>query len=224
MVDALKQVGMVGLGAMGRPIAEQIAKSGFPVVAFDLDPTIQAAGVSRVPDLAEVAKSDVVIIIVPTDEDVRGVVAGNDGLLAHGHPGMTVIVSASVHPTTCRELQAQAIRAGINLMDAALTGGVRRAKSGRINLLMGGDAAAADGIRDVLASFTKGFHVLGPVGAGQVGKSANNMIHWAEIVAINEAFLMAEKLGVDPLMLRAALQEGTTDSVTLRDMEKMRFT
>lgn len=219
-----KRVGLVGLGAMGRPIAEQIASRGFPVVAFDLDPAIQPAGVRRVPTLAEVAESDVVIVIVPTDDDVPGVVTGPGGLIDHGHKGMTIIVSASVHPATCHELHAKAADAGMGLLDAALTGGVRRAEQGQINLLVGGDRATADSVRDVLDSFTTGIHVLGPPGAGQVAKAANNMIHWAEIVTINEAFRLAKSFGLDVTVLRSALEGGVTDSATMREIEKMRFT
>jgi 3-hydroxyisobutyrate dehydrogenase-like beta-hydroxyacid dehydrogenase len=220
----MKRVGLVGLGAMGRPIAEQIASKGFPVVAFDLDPAIQPAGVRRVPTLAKVAESDVVIVIVPTDDDVREVVAGPGGLIEQGHKGMTIIVSASVHPATCHELHAKAAGAGIGLLDAALTGGVRRAQQGQINLLVGGDRATADNVRDVLESFTAGIHVLGPPGAGQVGKAANNLIHWAEIVTINEAFRLAKTFGVDVPVLRSALEGGVTDSATMREIDKMRFT
>lgn len=220
----MKRVGLVGLGAMGRPIAEQIASKGFPVVAFDLDPAIQPVGVQRVPTLAKVGESDVVIVIVPTDDDVWEVVAGSGGLIEQGHEGMTIIVSASVHPATCHELHAKAADAGIGLLDAALTGGIRRAEQGQINLLVGGDRATADGVRDVLESFTTGIHLLGPPGAGQVGKAANNMIHWAEIVTINEAFRLAKTFGVDVALLRSALEGGVTDSATMREIEKMRFT
>jgi 3-hydroxyisobutyrate dehydrogenase-like beta-hydroxyacid dehydrogenase len=221
----VSKVGMVGLGAMGRPIAGFIARAGFDVVAYDMSPDATAEdGVRIVGDLDEVAASDVVIVIVPTDDDVIGVVSGENGLIANGHEGMIIVISASVRPETCRQLAEAAAAAGIHVVDAALTGGVRGAESGEINLLMGGDQAVADRARDVFLAFATNYHVLGEIGAGQVAKSANNLIHWAQIVAIDEAFRMAEALGVKGPALRRALQEGPTDSRTLRELEHMRFT
>lgn len=215
------KVGMVGLGAMGGPIAERIAGAGFDTVAYDLSPDATADGVRRVDSVADVAAADVVIVIVPTDDDVTGVVAR---LIEHGHPGLVVVISASVRPETCRGLAEKAAPAGIQVIDAALTGGVRGARNGEINLLVGGPPEVADRVSEVFLAFARNYHVLGEVGAGQVGKSANNLIHWAQIVAINEALRMAEGLGVRAAALRKALQEGPTDSRTLRELEEMGFT
>jgi 3-hydroxyisobutyrate dehydrogenase-like beta-hydroxyacid dehydrogenase len=214
---------MVGLGTMGRPIAERIASRGFSVLAFDVDSRIEPTGVQRVAGLKEVAESDVVIVIVPSDHDVRDVVTGVGGLVANGHEGMVIVISSSVHPATCRELEVRAANADIRLVDAALTGGVRRAETGEMNLLIGGEYAVVESIRDVLLSFSQSYHLLGPVGAGQVAKAANNMIHWAEIAAINEAFQMAHRLGIDSVSLRKALTNGVTDSATLQEIHQMRF-
>ncbi len=219
-----RTVAMVGLGAMGRPIAEHIARAGFTTLAFDLSPDAQAEGVTIVKSLADLAPADVVIVIVPTDEDVIEVVAGQGGLLQHGKPGLTVVISASVKPATCRELAAQAEKRNIQVIDAALTGGVRGAENGEINLLVGGPRETADAVSDVFAAFAAHYHVLGDIGAGQVGKSANNLIHWAQIVAIDESMRLAADLGVEPAVLRAALEQGPTDSRTLREIEYMRFT
>ena len=217
-------VGMVGLGAMGRPIAEHIARAGFPTLAFDAAPDAEADGITLVTSLADLASADVVIVIVPTDEDVTEVIAGPDGLLIHGKPGLTIVISASVKPGTCQELAALADKRQIHVIDAALTGGVRGAQSGEINLLVGGPQETADAVADVFGAFAQHYHVLGPVGAGQIGKSANNLIHWAQIVAIDESMRLAAAYGVDPATLRRALQEGPTDSRTLRELEFMRFT
>lgn len=219
-MDAMK-VGMVGLGAMGGPIAEHIAAAGFDTIAYDLSPDATAAGVRRVGSVADVAGADVVIVIVPTDDDVTAVVTD---LVEHGHPGLVVVISASVRPSTCRALAEHAASSGVHVIDAALTGGVRGARDGEINLLVGGPQEVVDRVSDVFGAFARNYHVLGEVGAGQVGKSANNLIHWAQIVAIDEALRMAEGLGVRAATLRNALREGPTDSRTLRELEHMRFT
>jgi 3-hydroxyisobutyrate dehydrogenase len=215
------RVGIVGLGAMGRPIARHLVHAGFEVIGYDRAGGAPHEGVRLVGDLREVAAADVAIVIVPTDEDVAEVVTG---LVDAGHPGLVVVVSSSVSTQTCRDLARLAAGAGIDLVDAALTGGVRGAESASLNLLVGGDPAVVERVRDVLLAFARDFHILGGVGAGQVAKTASNLIHWAEIVAIDEAFRFAAVLGVEPAALRRALQHGGTDSRTLREIDLMRFT
>ena len=209
-------VGVVGLGAMGRPIAEHLAAAGFDVLGQD--PQAAAAGVRMV---GSVADADLVFVVVPTDADVTEVVTG---LLADPHSGQTIAISSSVNPQTCRTLAARAADVGIDVIDVALTGGIRGAETGTLNLLVGGDPAVIERYWDAFAAIAKGWHVLGPVGAGQVGKAASNLIHWAQITAILESFRLAEAYGVAPKALRAALMDGGTDSRTLRELEQMRFT
>lgn len=209
-------VGVVGLGAMGRPIAEHLVAAGFEVLGQD--PNAKAAGVRMVDSVAE---AELVFVVVPTDGDVTDVVTG---LLADPHEGQTIAISSSVNPATCRALAARAADVGVDVIDVALTGGIRGAQSGSLNLLVGGDPAVVERCWDAFAAIAKGWHVLGPVGSGQVGKTANNLIHWAQISAIIESFRLAEAYGLNPVALRAALMEGGTDSRTLRELEHMRFT
>jgi 3-hydroxyisobutyrate dehydrogenase-like beta-hydroxyacid dehydrogenase len=217
-------VGIVGLGAMGRPIAGFIAEAGFDIVAYDHAPGEPPRGVRPAANLAEVAEAEVVIVLVPTDDDVIGVIGGEDGLIAHGHEGQIIVISASVRPATCHRLAQQGADAGIHVIDAALIGGARGAETGKLALLIGGDAAVAERASAVFLSFATGFHVLGEVGSGQIAKSANNLIHWAQIVAIDEALRLAQRLGLQPAALRLALQDGPADSRALREIEDMRFT
>jgi 3-hydroxyisobutyrate dehydrogenase-like beta-hydroxyacid dehydrogenase len=209
-------VGVVGLGAMGRPIAERLARAGFEVLGQD--PHSTADGVRMVPSAVA---ADVVLVIVPTDDDVTDVVTG---LLAVPRPGQIIAICASIRPATCRDLAARAATLGVEVIDLALTGGIRGARNGELNLLVGGDPAVVDRCRDVLAAIAGGWHVLGPVGAGQVAKAASNLIHWAEIAAIDEAMRFAAAQGVAPQALRSALEQGGTDSRTLRELELMHFT
>jgi 3-hydroxyisobutyrate dehydrogenase-like beta-hydroxyacid dehydrogenase len=225
-------IGVAGLGAMGRPIAARLAEHGFPVVG--LDPHVTLPGVRPVERLSS---ADVVLVVVPTDDDVTSVVrdlladprprttsagSGVDGRPAR--PGQVIAICSSVRPETCRKLAADAVEHGVDLLDVALTGGIRGAESGTLNLLVGGDPAVADRLADIFAVIASGYHVLGPVGAGQVAKAASNLIHWAEIVAVVESFRLAAAYGLKPATLRKALQQGGTDSRTLRELELMKFT
>jgi 3-hydroxyisobutyrate dehydrogenase-like beta-hydroxyacid dehydrogenase len=206
-------VGVVGLGAMGKPIAARLADAGFDVVGHDRH--------HHSTSLADVAAADIVFVVVPTDDDVSTVVTA---LVPDMRPGAVVAISASVHPSTCVALASYAAERGVDVLDVALTGGIRGAETGTLNLLVGGDRAVVERQREVFAAIAANYHVLGPVGAGQIGKASSNLIHWAEIVAIEEALRMADGLGVAPSALRAALQEGGTDSRTLRELELMHFT
>jgi 3-hydroxyisobutyrate dehydrogenase-like beta-hydroxyacid dehydrogenase len=217
-------VAVIGVGAMGRPIAERVASAGFTVLGFDTAAGATAHGVRVVPTLAEAAAADTALVVVPTDADVTAVVAGPGGLIASGHPGLVIAVCSSVLPDTCRSLARLARDAGMDLLDVALTGGLRGARSGQLNLLVGGAPAVVDRIHPVLMSFCGRYHILGDVGAGQVAKTASNLIHWAEIVAIHEALWLARQHGVAPAALREALRHGGTDSRTLRELELMHFT
>lgn len=221
-------VGVVGLGAMGGPIAHHLARAGVPVVVADLDEAAVsacvAAGMTAATALRDLAsRSDVVLVVVATDEEVRTVCSGEQGLLAGCRPGTTVLLCSSVRPDTCAAVTEEA-PAGVAVLDAALTGGVRGAESGSINLLVGGDPEALHRVRPALAAWTASVHHLGPIGAGQVGKTVNNMIHWAQISAITEALELGRRYGLDVPTLRAALMDGPTDSRTLRELEQMRFT
>lgn len=220
-------VGVLGLGAMGAPIARHLLAAGIEVAVLDLDPavvaTAVAAGARQVDDLASLAACPVVLVLLPTDDDVREACLGPAGLLADGGPSGAVVICSSVRPETCREVADRA-PAGTAVLDAALTGGVRGAEAGEINLLVGGDAADLERLRPVLEPWTKAVHLLGPLGAGQVGKTANNLVHWAQIAAITEALELARRAGVSVPRLRAALMDGPTDSRTLRELERMRLT
>jgi 3-hydroxyisobutyrate dehydrogenase-like beta-hydroxyacid dehydrogenase len=225
---ARPRTGVLGLGAMGAPIARHLLAAGVPVTVLDRDAEVAAAAARSGADVAAdlpqlAAECPVVLVLLPTDADVLEACASEDGLLASAQPGRALVICSSVRPSTCEQVAAAA-PAGVSVLDAALTGGLRAAEAGDINLLVGGDGAALDRVRPVLEPWTSGIHLLGPLGAGQVAKTANNLMHWAQIAAITESFELARRHGVDPQDLRRALVEGPTDSRTLRELEDFRFT
>lgn len=223
------RAGLIGLGLMGGPVARHLVHAGFALTCHDIDPEAVAraveAGASSAPTPAGVAAdSDVVLVIVPTNDDARTVVAGEDGLLSGAAPGSVIVLCSSLTQTTCRELADAAQERGVALIDAPMTGGIRGAENATMTLLAGGDEAALDRARPVLQAISTAIHHLGPIGAGQVGKTVNNLIHWGEIVVITEALALGAKLGVDVTRLRPALMDASVDSRTLRELEHMKFT
>jgi 3-hydroxyisobutyrate dehydrogenase-like beta-hydroxyacid dehydrogenase len=229
MTGERDNAGVVGLGAMGRPAAEYLAAAGIPTIAYDLDPAaLEAVGkkgarpTTSLEELAAGAK--VMFVFVPSDADVRTVCSADGGLLAGAVPGSVIVICSSALPETCESIAAEGAHCGVDVLDAALTGGVRGAEAGEINLLVGGDEQVLDRVRPLLAPWCKSVHHLGGLGTGQVGKTVNNLVHWAQISAINEALRFGQRFGVAPSALREALKDGPTDSRTLRELELMRFT
>ena len=220
--------GVIGLGAMGGPIARHLAAAGVPTVVLDVDPAAVAqaehAGARAASDPAALAAAvGVVIVVVATDGQLREVLTGARGVFGAAQPGTVVLLCSSALPETCRELAAAA-PVGVSVLDAALTGGVRAAEAGQLTLLVGGDARALEAARPVLLPWTGAVHLLGDVGAGQVGKTVNNLVHWSQISSIAQALELGRRLGGDVPRLRKALMDGPTDSRTLREMDQMRFT
>jgi len=221
-------VGVIGLGAMGGPIARHLALAGLPTAVVDPDATAVAAateaGATSVDDPAALAeRAGVVVVVVATDDQLREVLQGPRGLYATARPGTVVLLSSSALPETCRELAAAA-PSRVAVLDAALTGGVRAAESGRLTVLIGGDGAALEAARSAIEPWAAAVHHLGDVGAGQVGKTVNNLVHWSQISAIAQALELGRRLGGDVPRIRQALMDSPTDSRTLREMDLMRFT
>jgi 3-hydroxyisobutyrate dehydrogenase-like beta-hydroxyacid dehydrogenase len=221
-------VGVIGLGAMGRPMAEHLLKAGHPTTVLDLDADVVAAvvgqGASATDELAEIAENDLVLIVVPTDADVCEVCLGENGLISNPRKGSVWMINASVTPQTCADIAAACAQVGVDVLDGALTGGVRGADAGEINLLVGGDGAVLERIRPGLDPWCKAVHHLGDLGAGQVGKTVNNICHWIQIAGVHEALLLGQRLGVAPSKLRAALADSPAQSRTIAEIDQMRFT
>lgn len=218
-------VGIVGVGAMGLPIVRYLSDAGFTVVASDLSADARAAAVEcggvAASTFAELARCRVLLVFVPTDEDVVSV--------AHAWApiaqiGSYFVIHSSVKTKTCIDLTAEMAPRGIKVVDAALTGGVRGARDGEINLLIGGTQEDVEALTPVFAPWASHVNYLGKSGNGQIGKSVNNMIHWGQIVCIIEALSLGQELGLSPAVMRPALENGPTDSRTLRELEEMRFT
>ncbi len=224
-ISAADRIALVGAGAMGAPIAGHLVRAGFPVVVCDLDAgrrawaeALGAHCTSTVDDLGDCRAA---LVMVPTDDDVTRV-AGQYGAVAA--EGAILVIHSSVQTATCLAVE-QALRPrGVRVVDAALTGGVRGAEAGQIDLLVGGSADDVADLAAVFAPWTSHVNHLGGLGSGQVGKTVNNLLHWAGIVACAEALSLGAELGVPPSVLRPALLTGPADSRTLRELEQMRFT
>jgi len=211
---AISTIGVVGWGRMGGTMGMQALQRGWPVTAFDPSPEAAAAaagaGATTVATVADVAAaSDLVLLVVVDDEQVRHAVVGRGGALETARPGTVLAVCASVRPDTCVELAEAAAERDVHLIDVALVGGERGAEAGALKLMCGGPAGTVDSCLRAFSAFAIDVCHVGDVGAGQVAKTANNLLLWACVRANYEVLSLAKRLGVQPGKLRSFLNVGS---------------
>ena len=217
------RVGFVGLGRMGRPMCRHILEAGHGLTVFDLDPAATAPlvehGASAAASPAGVGvAAEVILVMVPTDDDVTEAVAGREGILSRAVPGAVIAICSSAMPETCRRLAELAAERGVGLLDAPVARGVRGAQAADLTVFVGGAAEHLEKCRRVFEAFSGYVFHMGPLGAGQITKTVNNLIHWVEVVGIYEALRLGAAHGVHPNKLRPALLAGSVDSRTLREL------
>jgi 2-hydroxy-3-oxopropionate reductase len=195
-------IGFIGLGIMGGPMAVNLARAGHSVVGYDLGPDrverLTDAGGRGAAGLAEaVAGADVVITMLPDSPDVEGVALGPDGVLQQARPGSLYIDMSTVRPETGRRLAQAGAVTGVHVLDAPVSGGEPGAVEGRLSIMVGGaeeDVATAMPLFEVLGATI--VHV-GPAGAGQTVKAANQLVVGGVYALVAEALVLLEASGVD---------------------------
>jgi 3-hydroxyisobutyrate dehydrogenase len=198
----MAKVGFIGLGNMGLPMAENLIKMGHAVSGFDVNEDagarLAAGGGTKVQSIAETCTdAEVVITMLPAGEHVREVYLGEGGVLAAVAPGTLLIDSSTIDVETAREV-AQAARAkGLAMVDAPVSGGVAGAQAATLTFMVGGADDAFERARPLLEGMGKTIVHAGGPGNGQAAKICNNMVLGASMIVVAEAFLLAEKLGLD---------------------------
>jgi 3-hydroxyisobutyrate dehydrogenase len=198
----MAKVGFIGLGNMGMPMAQNLLKAAHEVTGFDLnvDATerLAASGGSTANSIADACKAaEVVITMLPAGEHVREVYLGGGGVLATVGAGTLLIDSSTIDVATAREVAQAARDKGLAMVDAPVSGGVAGAEAASLTFMVGGDDAAFERARPVLETMGKTIVHAGGPGNGQAAKICNNMILGASMIVVSEAFLLAEKLGLD---------------------------
>ncbi|MEM8985548.1 MAG: 3-hydroxyisobutyrate dehydrogenase [Pseudomonadota bacterium] len=195
-------IAFIGLGNMGGPMAANLAKANFNVLATDLstDAVERAveAGCVAAPDMASAVKdADVVITMLPAGPQVRAVYTSDNGVIAHAKPGALLIDSSTIDVDSARTVIAAAKEADFDMIDAPVSGGVGAAAAGTLTFMVGGAASAFDRALPVLEHMGKNIFHAGAPGNGQAAKIANNMLLGITMIATCEAFHLAERLGLD---------------------------
>lgn len=218
---AMERIGFIGLGAMGKPMAENLMRAGFPVNVLTrtrgkIEALLDAGARWCDTPAAVAAASDAVITMLPDTPDVELAVTGPEGILAGARPGTLIIDMSTISPVVARRLAAAAEAWGMDFLDAPVSGGDIGAKAGTLSIMVGGREAAFQRALPIFQAMGKTILRIGDSGAGQITKAANQILISITIEGIAEALTFAAKAGVDPAKVQQALLGGSAQSRLLQ--------
>jgi 3-hydroxyisobutyrate dehydrogenase len=194
-------VGFVGLGRMGVPMAARLASGGFTVNGYDAVADARsrasAAGVPVVDSLAAAVDAEVVVLMLPDSSVVQAVVSDASFAL---RPGTLLVDMGSSEPMATRALGESFAEAGVRMVDAPVSGGVKGAEEGLLTIMAGGSAEDVEAARPLLSLLGKVVHA-GPLGAGDAAKALNNLLSATHLWVTSEAILVGQRFGIDPEVL-----------------------
>jgi 3-hydroxyisobutyrate dehydrogenase len=198
----MAKIGFIGLGNMGLPMAQNLVKAGHAVAGFDVNAAsagrLAEDGGARAASAADACKdAELVITMLPAGAHVHDVYLGDGGVLVAVAPGTLLIDSSTIDVETAREVAQAAAGKGLAMVDAPVSGGVAGAQAATLTFMVGGPDDAFERARPVLEKMGKTIVHAGGPGTGQAAKICNNMILGASMIVVSEAFLLAEKLGLD---------------------------
>jgi len=198
----MARIGFIGLGNMGLPMAQNLIKAGHAVAGLDVargqvDKLAAAGGTAAADIKAAVSGADIVITMLPAGQQVREVYLDPGGVLASAAAGTLLIDCSTIDVETARSVGAAAAQRGLAMLDAPVSGGVGGAQGATLTFMVGGGDEAFARAKPVLEKMGKTIVHAGGTGNGQAAKICNNMILGVSMIAVSEAFVLAEKLGLD---------------------------
>ncbi|MBS1906142.1 MAG: 2-hydroxy-3-oxopropionate reductase [Actinobacteria bacterium] len=216
----MTRIAFIGLGIMGLPMATNLVTAGYDVVGYNrsqeaIDKLVAAGGTAATGIADAVKDADVVITMVPDSPDVAGVVQGPDGVFANAKAGALWIDNSSIRPDVAKELAEEAVAAGLGVVDAPVSGGEQGAIDAVLSIMVGGSADDFAKAEPVLNAIGKTIVHVGPAGAGQTVKAANQLIVAVNIQALAEAVTFLEAFGVDTDAALTVLGGGLAGSKVL---------
>jgi 2-hydroxy-3-oxopropionate reductase len=214
------KIGYIGLGLMGKSIARNLLKAGFPLVVHNRSQAsvdeLVAEGATAAHSPAEVAgQVDVVFTNLPDTPDVEKVVLGEKGIIEGAHEGLIYVDNSTIKPAAARRIAEELRKKGVFALDAPVSGGDIGARNGTLTIMAGGDAAALEKVMPALLAMGKSVTHVGEAGAGQVAKAANQIMVAAQMVAMGELLVFSRKAGVDPRKVVEAIKGGAAQCWTL---------
>ena len=214
------KIGYIGLGLMGKSIARNVLKAGFPLVVHNRSRAavdeLAAEGARVAASPAEVAAQvDVVFTNLPDTPDVEKVVLGENGIIEGAHDSLIFVDNSTIKPASARMIAARLAEKGVLALDAPVSGGDIGARDATLTIMVGGPAEAVEKIMPVFMAMGKTVTYVGEAGAGQIAKAANQIMVAAQMVAMGELLIFAQKSGADPQKVLQAIQGGAAQCWTL---------
>lgn len=214
----MMKVGMIGLGIMGKPMAKNLLKAGYDLTVSNFNKAadeLVALGAKKADNAAIGESCDVVLTMLPNSPQVKEVMLGEDGVAAHMKPGAVFIDMSSINPVASKEIAAALADRGIEMLDAPVSGGEPKAIDGTLSFMVGGKQEVFDKYKSLLSAMGSSVVRCGEVGAGNTTKLANQIIVACNIQALAEALTLAQKAGVDPLLVFEAIRGGLAGSTVM---------
>jgi 2-hydroxy-3-oxopropionate reductase len=220
-----ESVGFIGLGVMGKAMARNLVKAGFPVVAYNRSAAavdeLVAQGAGRGASPADVAsRCATVCLCVPDTPDVEKVLFADDGVASTLRRGGVVIDFSTISGPATVEFARRLAEKGIDMLDSPVSGGPKGAADGTLSCMIGGDAAVLERSMGLFRAVGKTFTHIGGNGAGQLCKACNQLAIIGTAMAVFEALVLARKSGIDPAKVREALLGGSAQSFVLQNHAK----
>jgi 3-hydroxyisobutyrate dehydrogenase len=213
-------VGYIGLGYMGKPMARNLLKAGFPLTVHNRS---QAAVRELVAEGATAADSpralaervDAVFSCLPGPSDVEKVYLGENGVLAGARPGSILVDMSTIDPGTHQKIANLAAEKGVGYLDAPVSGGTTGARDGTLTIMVGGAAETLEKVMPALRAMGQRIYHIGPVGTGAVVKIVNNMMSAINALGVVEGLVLGTKFGIDPALLYEVCSNSSAGSRTL---------
>ena len=220
-------IGFIGLGIMGRPMAQNLLKAGYPLVVHSRSrgpvDEIAAAGAKVGTSPRDVASQcEMLITMLPNSPDVEHVALGRDGVIEGARPGLILLDMSTISPLVSQKVGAALAAKSVQMLDAPVSGGERGAIDGALSIMVGGDKAVFDKALPIFQAMGKTITHLGPLGAGGFTKLANQIIVAVNLTALGEALTLAKKAGLDRELTLTALAGGLAGSKCL-DQKKPNY-
>jgi 2-hydroxy-3-oxopropionate reductase len=219
MTEYLK-IGYIGLGLMGKSMAGNILNAGYPLVVHNRSQAavkeLAAKGAQSAGNPADVARQvDVIFTNLPDSPDVEQVVLGPNGIKEGAHPGLIYVDNSTIKPAVARHISGVLAEKGVLSLDAPVSGGDIGARQGTLAIMVGGPSEALEKVMSVFQVIGKTITHVGESGAGQIAKAANQIMVAAQMVAMGELLIFAQKAGADPRKVVDAIRGGAAQCWTL---------
>jgi 2-hydroxy-3-oxopropionate reductase len=213
------RIGFIGLGIMGKPMSLNLVRAGHDLVVSrhsGAAAELAEAGATLADTPRDIAAQvELVITMLPNGPQVLEVALGRDGMAEGAHDGLVYVDMSSIAPGAARAAHDGLAKVGVPMLDAPVSGGEPKAIDGTLSIMVGGDESVFAQVREILGQMGSSVVLVGPIGAGNTAKLANQVVVAANIAAVSEALVLADLAGVDPSAIVAAIRGGLAGSAVL---------